>query len=849
MKCDIQDIVENIRQTPGFQNQIDIFIISALRFIFNIPEDTDNMSTISYDKLLQIASVFSMSKNSEDKRLAYIISIYAWSILSDTNPEILETIEVILSRLSNFPAINYLHSITKGADTKQKNNIFTQLEILGKRTMNSTPFLKNIVMTDFQKQLWDYLDSDLSVSFSAPTSAGKSFILKQFIVKKLMSKESIKILYILPTRALINEAITDLREYLKEYKNTEEILLTSIPTNKPTAKKVIYILTQERVNVLINSGVPTDFDLVVVDEAQQISSTQRGIILQDVIADIVAKNHTIPIVFSCPFVKNTHFFQKLFNTPIQNIKTDEGTVLQNLISVVMNKKQISLKLLRKDEILDIGHIETTLNKTSLPTRSDRLSFFAEKFTNNGNKSIIFANGPDDAEQIANKLFDKIGNDIEPDEHTKDLIDYIKQHLHKDFSLALMLNRGIAFHYGNLPTTIRMGIEEIFKSSEGTIKYLICTSTLLEGVNLPAKNIFIEAPKKGNKACDIISSHDFWNLAGRAGRLAKDLYGNIFLINYDDWDEPLANSTKETEIKSALYDTIYESYDSLIQYLSRESEDIAPNIESAVNRLYLEYKKNALSIFLGNSTRKLSDEQKLELFNKLKALDGSIIKLPDHILRKNPHISILKQQRLYEHFITLYESNEIHNYIPLHPVEDRNLSNFKQMMMTSNKYLSITPIHPKHLNRLITLAYQWMQGIPVSKMISNTLDYEQKRNPYSRTNTVVRRVLEWIEKDIRFSCMIRVKCYIDILTYVLEQYNIVYELPPIHLFMEMGASQQTRISLMGIGLSRPTANALNNLISNNEMSEDDAYNWLLKNFETLEQRGITGLTLLEIKKFI
>ena len=43
--------------------------------------------------------------------------------------------------------------------------------------------------------------------------------------------------------------------------------------------------------------------------------------------------------------------------------------------------------------------------------------------------------------------------------------------------------------------------------------MFCTSTLLEGVNLPAKNIFIFSNAIGNSK---FSDVDFWNLAGRAG---------------------------------------------------------------------------------------------------------------------------------------------------------------------------------------------------------------------------------------------------------------------------------------------------------------------------------------------
>jgi replicative superfamily II helicase len=65
---------------------------------------------------------------------------------------------------------------------------------------------------------------------------------------------------------------------------------------------------------------------------------------------------------------------------------------------------------------------------------------------------------------------------------------ISECIHKDFSLPHLLKYGIAYHHGNLPAFIRKRIESLYSSKK--IKYIFCTSTLLEGVNLPTKNVFI-----------------------------------------------------------------------------------------------------------------------------------------------------------------------------------------------------------------------------------------------------------------------------------------------------------------------------------------------------------------------
>jgi superfamily II RNA helicase len=69
------------------------------------------------------------------------------------------------------------------------------------------------------------------------------------------------------------------------------------------------------------------------------------------------------------------------------------------------------------------------------------------------------------------------------------------------------------------------------------------------MNLPARNIFLLKPTTGRGSP--ISGAGFWNLAGRAGRLGKELEGNVYLIDYDDWETKPVQETKDVTVTSAL----------------------------------------------------------------------------------------------------------------------------------------------------------------------------------------------------------------------------------------------------------------------------------------------------------
>ena len=107
-----------------------------------------------------------------------------------------------------------------------------------------------------------------------------------------------------------------------------------------------------------------------------------------------------------------------------------------------------------------------------------------------------------------------------------LADEIREEIHDRYYLADTIERGVAYHVGYLPTSIRLRIEELFRKRDGGVHTIFCTSTLLEGVNLPADNLFITDYKNGSSP---MSAVEFRNLIGRVGRLQYSLYGNAFLV--------------------------------------------------------------------------------------------------------------------------------------------------------------------------------------------------------------------------------------------------------------------------------------------------------------------------------
>ena len=110
-----------------------------------------------------------------------------------------------------------------------------------------------------------------------------------------------------------------------------------------------------------------------------------------------------------------------------------------------------------------------------------------------------------------------------------------------------------YHYGRMPRLLREAIETSFKQDAGGVKYLVCTTTLAQGVNLPARNVFIDTPTRG--AGKPLDPALLWNFAGRAGRLNHDIVGNVFLLNYEEWNSKPMDQFVPFRVKPALAETL------------------------------------------------------------------------------------------------------------------------------------------------------------------------------------------------------------------------------------------------------------------------------------------------------
>lgn len=479
----------------------------------------DPLSDKEYADLLRFGDILCRSDKTEARNLSYKIISLLYNFYSEDKFFKLHAATVLV-KLGNFP------SLQLAVDNDEIMIDELKVDSIVKETFQLAPDSQSI-FTDAQYKVFEELKDSNHFSFSGPTSFGKSFIIESFI--KYLIKErnaSDNIVILVPTRALINQVSQKLK---REITNPKYKIL-SHPTvpflYKSKAKKYIFVFTPERLISYLSNDNPA-INYIFVDEAQKLISDNDTRAPLFYHALMMAKRKSVNIYFSSPNVSNSEIFLQLFgNSTDETLSIKENSVAQNRFFIdcveekalmfTENGKEISLPY----NFYSANEHENLQNAINLLGRNVQ--------------NIIYCNTVDDTIDYALEYAKTL--DIKEDPSLLSLIDLVQTTMHEQYYLIDCLRKGIAFHFGGLPQRIREKIELLFRDK--IIDHIFCTSTLLEGVNLPAKNIFILSNAIGLRK---FSDVDFWNLAGRAGRLTKDLSGNIICLRIVDkrnrWDKP------------------------------------------------------------------------------------------------------------------------------------------------------------------------------------------------------------------------------------------------------------------------------------------------------------------------
>ena len=689
-------------------------------------------------------------------------------------------------------------------------------------------------VNEFQKNLFASLSDSRWVSATASTSVGKSYAMGAWIANELYSKATSVTVLVVPTRALIHENEIRLRKILIQDKALDvEVRSIPTPSNSDRAHEV-YVFTQERLHLWLSNSLNKQvIDHLIVDEAHKVGDGARGVLLQQALELVESKSPETQVVFLSPSTSNPEIL--LQDAPdgakCAVASSNTVTVLQNLLwatQVDLQPKQWKLALVK-------GTTNEHLGTFSLPAdpspESKRLTFVAYALGDRLGSNIIYANGASEAEKYCQQLYDLVGEGAEDEfaQERKDIAELAKSSVHHDYLLVKLIERGIAYHYGNMPLMLRSEIESLFEL--GGIKYLVCTSTLVEGVNTACKSIFMRGPKKGPGRR--MSESDFWNLAGRAGRWGREFQGNIVCVDAAKekiWGPKLAPTERaHYKIRRQAVEVVSES-NQLIKYIEsgapRDEASSYPALESTVAYL-------GATLSMGKPLSSLAWTSSVDT-SVLDRITNNIMPiinqglLSKETIASNPGISIFAMQSLFRHFQESEHTPE--ELSPVLPSSEDAAKQYGEIFRRISQEMNPDFGKGRFPYAMGILTVNWMKGFPVSRIIKKRLDNLSQKGTEFDTQKQIRDTLSLIEKFPRFLVPRYISCYSSVLKDYLvsqgknEQAENVID---VAVRLELGVSNETQISLTALGLSRTTAIAISELIAADNLSENEVLTWLSK----------------------
>jgi hypothetical protein len=326
---------------------------------------------------------------------------------------------------------------------------------------------------------WRLIDGE-NVILSAPTSFGKSLVIDALIA----SGKYKRIALVVPTIALIDET----RKRLSRFGDTFKIVTHS---SQPAGRHrgTIYVLTQERV---IEREDLDDLDLFVIDEFYKLDPSgggpERAAILN-------------------------HAFYKLLKTARQFYLLGP-----NIRAVPTNfQDRFEARLIVSDFVTVASDVRRVDQTGGAREALVRLTKEVDGST------LIYCQSPGSVRRVAQLMVER---KVTPAQLAlTDVVDWIGSNFHPEWIVARALAHGIGIHHGRLPRALAQLQVRLFNN--GAIKFLVCTSTLIEGVNTAAKHVVVYDNKISKKPIDYFT---FRNIQGRSGRMFRHFIGTVHLFH-------------------------------------------------------------------------------------------------------------------------------------------------------------------------------------------------------------------------------------------------------------------------------------------------------------------------------
>lgn len=441
----------------------------------------------------------------------------------------------------------------------------------------------------FPKELWPSqaligeagIFSGASGLIQMPTSAGKTRSVEIIIRSSFMSGRAKLAIVIAPFRALVHEISNSLRNAFRtdsikvnelsdalqiDYLEQIDELFGAQGTNS----KYVVVLTPEKFLYVLRQtpSLVDSVGLAVYDEGHQFDTGSRGIIYELLLTEI---KRLLPVssqtILISAVIQNA---QAIGNWLIgENAKIVTGKDLSptarsvafaswaDRLGQLMFYETDSLKkpdyfvprVIEQQKFDKKGRERKARHFPERESATDISLYIGLRLVGNG-AIAIFCGRKDTATNLASRAVEIYARGLNlpapaiysDSDELRRMESLYRLHFGDMADSTRAAKLGIFSHHGNTPHGIRLSVEHAMQ--QGKIKFVACTSTLAQGVNLPIRYLIVSGVYQGMEK---IKVRDFQNLMGRAGRAGMHTEGLVIFADPAIYDSRI---TEKWRFKSA-----------------------------------------------------------------------------------------------------------------------------------------------------------------------------------------------------------------------------------------------------------------------------------------------------------
>lgn len=555
-------------------NTIDFILSNVLNDSFLIEEEKvfESKYADELTKIIRILNEFHRTQNISD--ISYIDEIRACVYESGTPLELLlidALLAIILVKL-NYSALNLM---------PEYSNI--------DRSLWELPILEGGLIQELwqaQRKLGELgIYSGKSGVIQMPTGSGKTKAISLIVYSAILASRSNFIIIVAPFRALCREITYDIEKDLKFDSNIKIDQLSDILKldnifleEIESSEKTVLVLTPEKLLYLLHQrdDLMDRIGLIIFDEGHLFDDLQRGTSYELLVSAIRGHlNENVQKILISAVISNAHEVNQWLNGNAGVVASDNAikTTEKQIAITDWSRKRTNSerfgylyflngdnpeeeefyvpRFVRITEINKLGRERKKryfpeINEDGSNKNNDVAIFHGINLCINGGVAI-FVGKKLTANKVLERILDierrgyDIDNIIEASsiEETEKISKLISENYGEDNVYFDAAKKGVFAHHANISNGLRISIEYAMRKE--LISFIVCTSTLAQGVNLPIRYLIVSSLYQGRG--EKIRVRDFHNLIGRAGRSGVYTEGSILLSEtavynkrkaYDNW---------------------------------------------------------------------------------------------------------------------------------------------------------------------------------------------------------------------------------------------------------------------------------------------------------------------------